>query len=106
MEKNGIVAYREKLEQVIDNYHDFLGDEAERLCRGHSISSAKGLQEDLTSIVDENRLLKVGIVGRVKSGKSSLLNALLFGGAKHSPQGGDPDDCGLDHTFAWRNPIG
>ncbi|MDE2798634.1 MAG: hypothetical protein OXI94_08195, partial [Gemmatimonadota bacterium] len=86
MKKNGIVAYREKLEQVIDNYHDFLGDEAERLCRDHSIPSVKGLQVDLTSIVDEDRLLKVGILGRVKSGKSSLLNALLFGGRSILPK--------------------
>ena len=95
MEKNGIVAYREKLEQIIDNYHDFLGDEAERLCRDHGISSAKGLQVDLTSIVDENRLLKIGIVGRVKSGKSSLLNALLFGGQSILPKAATPMTAAL-----------
>lgn len=95
MEKNGIVAYREKLEQVIDNYHDFLGDEAERLCREHSIPSAKDLQKALTPIVDKNRLLKVGIVGRVKSGKSSLLNALLFNGRSILPRAATPMTAAL-----------
>ena len=95
MEKNGIVAYREKLEQVIGRYHDFLGDEAERLCREHSIPSAKGLQGGLTSIVDEDRLLKIGIVGRVKSGKSSLLNALLFRGRSILPKAATPMTAAL-----------
>ena len=95
MEKNGIVAYREKLEQVIDNYHDFLGDEAERLCHEHSIPSAKDLQKALTPIVDKNRLLKVGIVGRVKSGKSSLLNALLFNGRSILPRAATPMTAAL-----------
>lgn len=95
MEKNGIVMYREKLEQVIDNYHDFLGEEADSLCREHSIPSAKDLQKALRSIVDKNRLLKVGIVGRVKSGKSSLLNALIFNGRSILPKAATPMTAAL-----------
>ena len=95
MGQNGIVAYREKLEQVIGRYHDFLGDEAESLCREHSIPSAKGLQADLASIADEDRLLKIGIVGRVNSGKSSLLNALLFGGQSIIPKAATPMTAAL-----------
>ena len=95
MDKNGTVAYREKLDQVVERYHDFLGDEAESLCREHSIPSAEDLQADLTSIEDEDRLLKIGIVGRVKSGKSSLLNALIFDGQRILPEAAIPMTAAL-----------
>ena len=92
---NGIVETRETLEQIIGRYYDFLGDEEARLCREHSIPSAKDLQADLASIEDENRLLKIGIVGRVKSGKSSLLNALLFKGQSILPKAATPMTAAL-----------
>lgn len=92
---NGIVETRETLEQIIGRYYDFLGDEAARLCREHSIPSTKDLQADLASIEDENRLLKIGIVGRVKSGKSSLLNALLFKGQSILPEAATPMTAAL-----------
>ena len=95
MEKNGIVAYREKLDQVVERYHDFLGDEAESLCREHSIPSAEDLQADLASIEDEDRLLKIGIVGRVNSGKSSLLDALIFDGRRILPEAAIPMTAAL-----------
>ena len=105
MGQNGIVAYREKLEQVIGRYHDFLGDEAERLCRESSIPSAKGLQADLASIADEDRLLKIGIVGRVNSGKSSLLNALLFGGQSIIPKAATPMTAALTTLSYGETPL-
>ena len=86
MNQNGIVIFRKELERVMGRYHDFLGDEAQRLCREYSIPTGKNLQADLAAIADEGRLLKIGIVGRVKSGKSSLLNALLFDGQSILPR--------------------
>ena len=86
MEDHGIVSTREKLESVIGNYHDFLGDEAGNLCRQHGIDPAKKLQVDLASIAEKGRLLKIGVVGRTNSGKSSLLNALLFEGQSILPK--------------------
>ena len=84
MDNRAIASYQEKLEQVVDKHRDFLGEEAERLCVEHSVPAAKRLQEELAAIADEERLLKIGIVGRVKSGKSSLLNALIFKGDRKS----------------------
>ncbi len=95
MQDYGIVAYRDELDQVIDRYGDFLGDEAENLAREHGIPAAKELQANLTAIEDENRLLKIGIVGRVKSGKSSLLNALLFAGKSILPKAATPMTAAL-----------
>ena len=95
MQDRGLIAYKDKLEQVIDRYGDFLGDEAANLAQEHGIPAAKELQANLTAIEDENRLLKIGIVGRVKSGKSSLLNALLFAGESILPKAATPMTASL-----------
>ena len=95
MEQNGIVAYREKLQQVVDKYGDFLGEEVSRLGAEHGIPTAEKLQADLAAIAEEERLLRIGIVGRVKSGKSSLLNALIFGGESVLPKAATPMTAAL-----------
>ena len=95
MNTSGIVTYREKIEQVVDKHRDFLGDEAAGLCAEHSIPAAKKLQEELAAIADAERLLKIGIVGQVNSGKSSLLNALLFKGQSILPKAATPMTAAL-----------
>ena len=95
MDNSRILAYREKLEQVVDKYGDFFGEEANGLCDEYSIPEAKKLQADLAAIADEERLLKIGIVGRVNSGKSSLLNALLFEGQSVLPKAATPMTAAL-----------
>ena len=95
MNTSGIVTYREKIEQVVDKHRDFLGDEAAGLCAEYSIPAAEKLQAELAAIADEDRLLKVGIVGRVNSGKSSLLNALLFEGQSILPKAATPMTAAL-----------
>ena len=44
------------------------------------------LAKQIDEMNDENRLLKIGIIGRVKSGKSSLINALVFNGRDILPK--------------------
>lgn len=95
MQAHRIISAREKLDEVISKYSDFLGDEAVKLHREYSIEPAKKLQADLASIAEENRLLKIGIVGRIKAGKSSLLNALLFQGQSLLPTAATPMTAAL-----------
>lgn len=95
MEHSGIVAYRDELERVVGRYEDFLRDEAANLAQEHGVPAAKELQASLAAIEDENRLLKIGVVGRVKSGKSSLLNALLFQGESILPKAATPMTAAL-----------
>lgn len=52
----------------------------------------KGKKSDLEQ---EGRLLKVGILGRVKAGKSSFLNALLFDGKDILPKAATPMTAAL-----------
>ncbi|MDO5538211.1 MAG: dynamin family protein, partial [Desulfovibrionaceae bacterium] len=52
-------------------------------------------------IMTSNRNLKLGIVGRVKAGKSSFLNALLFDGRDRLPRAATPMTAALTHiTYA------
>lgn len=46
-------------------------------------------------VMNENRDLKLGIVGRVKAGKSSFLNALLFNGEEWLPKAATPMTAAL-----------
>lgn len=43
-------------------------------------------------VKSENGILKIGVVGQVKAGKSSFLNSLFFDGEMYSP-GFDSYDC-------------
>jgi len=51
--------------------------------------------DDANSKADDNRLLRIGIIGQIKRGKSSFLNALLFDGKDILPKGATPMTAAL-----------
>lgn len=53
------------------------------------------LKEKVKSSLVEGRLLKIGIVGEVKAGKSSFLNSLIFDGADVLPKASTPMTAAL-----------
>lgn len=53
------------------------------------------LQRDASAMAQEGRNLRVGIIGRVKAGKSSLLNALMFAGKDVLPKAATPMTASL-----------
>ncbi len=53
------------------------------------------LEKTIKGMQAENRGLKVGIIGRVKAGKSSLLNALIFEGVEVLPKAATPMTASL-----------
>lgn len=53
------------------------------------------IEKTLKELQDTNRDLKVGIIGRVKAGKSSLLNALIFEGKEVLPKAATPMTASL-----------
>ncbi len=55
----------------------------------------EALEKTLKEMQDTNRDLKVGIIGRVKAGKSSLLNALIFEGVEVLPKAATPMTASL-----------
>ncbi|MDZ7550455.1 dynamin-like GTPase family protein [Helicobacter pylori] len=61
----------------------------------NAVITTEELEKTLKELQDTNRDLKVGIIGRVKAGKSSLLNALIFEGVEVLPKAATPMTASL-----------
>ncbi|HEC1791893.1 TPA: dynamin family protein [Campylobacter lari] len=85
----------EQIENLIVKYNDRLKDKSEILLNEYSLSTSKKIKDDLLAISDEARLMKIGIIGRVKTGKSSLINALIFDGKNILPAAATPMTAAL-----------
>lgn len=71
-------------------------------------ADAKSAGSDIDSIMEEGRTLKLGIVGEVKAGKSSFLNALLFNGENILPKAPTPMTAALtkiSYSTAPKNRV-
>lgn len=53
------------------------------------------LKDSLQDIANQERLLRIGIVGSVKAGKSTFLNSLLFDGQEVLPRAATPMTASL-----------
>lgn len=84
-----------KIEEIVAKNDDLLRDDAHYVRRINSIGSPEELERQLASIVEENRLLSIGIIGKVKAGKSSLLNSLFFNGESILPEAATPMTAAL-----------
>lgn len=61
----------------------------------NAVIKTEELEKTLKEMQTEDRDLKVGIIGRVKAGKSSLLNALIFEGVEVLPKAATPMTASL-----------
>lgn len=53
------------------------------------------IQETGKKLIQDNNILKIGVVGQVKAGKSSFLNSLIFNGEDVLPRASTPMTAGL-----------
>ncbi len=83
------------LENIIEKHRGLIEKESRNLVSELSISTAEKTQNEMDAIENGNRLLQIGIIGRVKAGKSSLLNALLFNGKSVLPKAATPMTAAL-----------
>ncbi len=90
-----IVRFSQSIHTIIDRYQDIIGDEAEVLASELAIDSPDSLQQMLEANETEKKMLHIGMVGRVKSGKSSLLNSLIFDGKDILPKAATPMTAAL-----------
>ncbi|PDW26492.1 GTPase [Helicobacter pylori] len=72
-----------------------LQEKARPFMSENSVIKTEELEKTLKEMQAEDRDLKVGIIGRVKAGKSSLLNALIFEGVEVLPKAATPMTASL-----------
>lgn len=72
-----------------------LQERAKPFMSDNAVIKTEELEKTLKELQDTNRDLKVGIIGRVKAGKSSLLNALIFDGVEVLPKAATPMTASL-----------
>ncbi|WP_187851435.1 dynamin-like GTPase family protein [Helicobacter pylori] len=72
-----------------------LQERARSFMSENAVIKTEELEKTLKELQDTNRDLKVGIIGRVKAGKSSLLNALIFEGVEVLPKAATPMTASL-----------
>ncbi|GAA7486187.1 hypothetical protein MMM109_01600 [Helicobacter pylori] len=72
-----------------------LQEKARPFISENAVIKTEELEKTLKELQDTNRDLKVGIIGRVKAGKSSLLNDLIFEGVEVLPKAATPMTASL-----------
>ncbi|MCQ2867822.1 dynamin-like GTPase family protein [Helicobacter pylori] len=72
-----------------------LQERARPFMSDNSVIKTEELEKTLKEMQAKDRDLKVGIIGRVKAGKSSLLNALIFEGVEVLPKAATPMTASL-----------
>ncbi len=72
-----------------------LQERARPFISDNSVIKTEELEKTLKEMQVKDRDLKVGIIGRVKAGKSSLLNALIFKGVEVLPKAATPMTASL-----------
>ena len=83
------------LENITDRYDDVIGNDAQELHRDCGVYESGFLHRELAGLEEEFRLLHIGIIGRVKAGKSSMLNSLFFSGKNVLPEAATPMTASL-----------
>ncbi|WRE01496.1 dynamin family protein [Helicobacter pylori] len=72
-----------------------LQEKAKPFMSENAVITTEELEKTLKEMQAKDRDLKVGIIGRVKAGKSSLLNALIFEGVEVLPKVATPMTASL-----------
>lgn len=88
-----IIQLNNQIEEFV-NKNNFSHD-ALALKQEHAIQKSEEWKRVLDSFAEQGRVLRIGIIGRVKAGKSSMLNALLFNGNDILPKAATPMTAAL-----------
>lgn len=95
MNAQGVIQLNQRLHQWMEQYSPELEKDIAQWLRKHAIGPTDDLARSFSLLDEEHRLLQIGVVGRVKAGKSSLLNALVFDGHAILPRAATPMTAAL-----------
>jgi predicted GTPase len=104
MSVESLLATRTELADIISRNSNLVGKESASLSQQHGVDSVDKLKKAFDVLEDDERLMQIGIVGRVKAGKSSLLNALFFNGKTILPKAATPMTAALT-TITWGERV-
>ncbi len=90
-----ILERNEQLDKIIEKYSSYLQRKNLEIIEEQSLLSTKELIKTIEKFSNEERLLKIGIVGEVKAGKSTFLNSLIFDGENILPKAATPMTAAL-----------
>lgn len=100
-----MIAKLEAIDSIVAKYFDRLEKSARDSKRELELGTGAELQAEIEAISNTERLMKIGIVGRVKAGKSSLLNAIVFNGRNILPKAATPMTAALTE-LKWGQGYG
>jgi len=83
------------VENVIAQFDDEIGNDAGYIRKECAVVSPDTIRAKFAGLEDEYRLLSIGIVGRMKAGKSSLLNSIFFESKPVLPKAATPKTASL-----------
>lgn len=95
----------ESIDSIVAKNFDRLEKSARDSKRELELGTGAELQAEIDKISNTERLMKIGIVGRVKAGKSSLLNAIVFDGKNILPKAATPMTAALTE-LKWGQSYG
>ncbi|MFC3848530.1 dynamin family protein [Helicobacter baculiformis] len=90
-----LVNKAKRLEDFVKEHRSELDARVDALEKECEIQSADKLEQIFKKKAEQERDLKIGILGRVKAGKSSFLNALVFQGKNILPKAATPMTAAL-----------
>jgi len=83
------------VQETLSKFNDVVDAQARELVSTHISYSVDEIKKHIENLQDKERELKIGIIGRVKAGKSSLINSLLFDGRDVLPKAATPMTAAL-----------
>jgi len=105
MKAEDVLTLNQHLHDWMRAYDQELDKDLAHYLGKHAISRPEELERTFAQLREDGRLLQIGVVGRVKAGKSSLLNALVFGGQNVLPRAATPMTAALT-TLAYAASFG
>lgn len=88
---NGYLKSIKSIEEALVKYQELF--DPEKLIEFKQVTSS--LQQNVEVAKSDSRKLSIGIVGAIKAGKSSFLNACIFGGEEYLPKAATPMTAAL-----------